>query len=139
MTANVMRRARFLVIEALYESETSDHEAEDSFNRRVREVTDEDPELAADGLRALPQPQPIKRPVHGQAHCVLRPSSQAPSAVGRVGAPLATYRSEQAPNPIHQALLNKTRHDRYWLRRSDLAQNAAQLSSVVVCCRSYKP
>ena len=49
MTANVMRRARFLVIEALYESETSDHEAEDAFNRHVREVADEDPELAADG------------------------------------------------------------------------------------------
>lgn len=49
MTANVMRRARFLVIEALYESETSDHAAEDAFNRRVRDVADEDPELAADG------------------------------------------------------------------------------------------
>ena len=49
MTANVMRRARFLVIEALYESETSDHEAEEAFNRRVREMAEEDPELAAEG------------------------------------------------------------------------------------------
>ena len=44
-----MRRARFLVVEALYESETSDHPAEVAFNRRVRDVAEEDPEVAADG------------------------------------------------------------------------------------------
>lgn len=49
MTDSVMRRARFLVIEALYESETSDHPAEEAFNRRVRDIRDEDPEVAADG------------------------------------------------------------------------------------------
>jgi transcription antitermination protein NusB len=49
MTDSVMRRARFLVIEALYESETSDHPAEEAFNRRVRDIAEEDAELAADG------------------------------------------------------------------------------------------
>ncbi len=44
-----MRRARFLVIEALYESETSDHPAEDAFNRRVRDVAAEDPDVAEPG------------------------------------------------------------------------------------------
>jgi N utilization substance protein B len=44
-----MRRARFLVIEALYESETSDHPAEDAFNRRVADVAIEDPEVAGPG------------------------------------------------------------------------------------------
>jgi len=46
---SVMRRARFLVIEALYESETSDHIAEEAFNRRVQDIATDDPELAADG------------------------------------------------------------------------------------------
>jgi N utilization substance protein B len=49
MTDSVLRRARFLVIEALYESETSDHLAETAFNRRIRDVAEEDPEVAADG------------------------------------------------------------------------------------------
>lgn len=49
MTDNVMRRARFLVLEALYESETSDHSPEEAFNRRVADVADEDPEVAAPG------------------------------------------------------------------------------------------
>jgi N utilization substance protein B len=44
-----MRRARFLVIEALYESETSDHDAEEAFNRRVSDIHDDDPEVAAVG------------------------------------------------------------------------------------------
>ena len=44
-----MRRARFLVIEALYESETSDHPAEEAFNRRVKDVAAEDPEVAGPG------------------------------------------------------------------------------------------
>jgi transcription antitermination protein NusB len=44
-----MRRARYLVIEALYESETSNHSAEDAFNRRITEIAAEDAELAASG------------------------------------------------------------------------------------------
>jgi transcription antitermination protein NusB len=44
-----MRRARYLVLEALYESETSDHEAETAYNRRVQEVASEDSELAEPG------------------------------------------------------------------------------------------
>lgn len=44
-----MRRARFLVIEALYESEASDHDAETAFNRRIADVADEDPEVAQPG------------------------------------------------------------------------------------------
>jgi len=46
MTDSVMRRARFLVIEALYESETSDHAAVDAYDRRLREIASEDKELA---------------------------------------------------------------------------------------------
>lgn len=49
MTDSVLRRARFLVLEALYESETSAHDAEATFNRRVAEVADEDPEVAEPG------------------------------------------------------------------------------------------
>lgn len=49
MTDNVMRRARYLVLEALYEADTSDHDAEAAYNRRVKEVAEEDPEVAAPG------------------------------------------------------------------------------------------
>jgi transcription antitermination factor NusB/acyl carrier protein len=49
MTDSVMRRARFLVIEALYESETSGHSAEDAYNRRIEDVAEEDPTVAAAG------------------------------------------------------------------------------------------
>lgn len=44
-----MRRARFLVIEALYESEASEHSAEAAYNRRIQEISEEDAELAAEG------------------------------------------------------------------------------------------
>jgi transcription antitermination protein NusB len=44
-----MRRVRFLVVEALYESETSDHDAETAFNRRLEEISAEDPDVAAPG------------------------------------------------------------------------------------------
>lgn len=49
MTDSVLRRARITVLEALYESETSDHDAETVYNRRIRDIADEDPELAAPG------------------------------------------------------------------------------------------
>ena len=49
MTDSVMRRARYLVLEALYESETSDHDAETAYNRRLREIEEEDPDLAEPG------------------------------------------------------------------------------------------
>lgn len=44
-----MRRVRFLIIEALYESEASDHDAEAAFNRRLEETSVEDLEVAAPG------------------------------------------------------------------------------------------
>lgn len=58
MTDSVMRRARFLVIEALYESENSDHLATVAYERRLREVSAEDEQLARgrsgrQGLKAL--------------------------------------------------------------------------------------
>ena len=46
MIDSVMRRARFLVIEALYESETSDHAAREAYERRLRDIASEDKELA---------------------------------------------------------------------------------------------
>jgi N utilization substance protein B len=49
VTDSVLRRARFLVLEALYESETSRHDPEEAYNRRIRDVADEDPEVAEPG------------------------------------------------------------------------------------------
>jgi len=49
VTDSVLRRARITVLEALYESETSDHDAETVYNRRIRDIAEEDPELAAPG------------------------------------------------------------------------------------------
>ena len=49
MTDTTWRRARFLVIEALYESETSSHDPEIAYNRRIEDVADEDPEIATPG------------------------------------------------------------------------------------------
>lgn len=49
MSDSVMRRARFLVVEALYESETSNHDPETIYNRRVVDETEEDPAIAAPG------------------------------------------------------------------------------------------
>lgn len=46
MTDSVLRRARFLALEALYESETSDHDPEQVYERRLREVAEEDAEVA---------------------------------------------------------------------------------------------
>lgn len=44
--AHVKRRVRFLVLEALYEAETSNHEPMDIFERRLADVRDEDPSVA---------------------------------------------------------------------------------------------
>ena len=49
MTDSTWRRARFLVVEALYEAETSSHDPEAVYNRRVEEVAEEDAELAGPG------------------------------------------------------------------------------------------
>jgi N utilization substance protein B len=46
---SALRRARFLALEALYEAETSDHEAEAAYNRRLADVAVEDPEVGAPG------------------------------------------------------------------------------------------
>jgi transcription antitermination protein NusB len=56
--AHVKRRVRYLVLEALYESETSDHEAEAAFRRRLVDVAEEDAEVGGEasaqfGLRLL--------------------------------------------------------------------------------------
>lgn len=45
MSDHVLRRARCLVIEALYEAETSGHAAEGAYDRRLEEVADEDREV----------------------------------------------------------------------------------------------
>jgi len=49
VTDSVLRRARFLVLEALYESETSSHDPEETYNRRIQDEAGEDPEVAAPG------------------------------------------------------------------------------------------
>ena len=50
---HVLRRARCLVLEALYEAETSGHDAEAAYDRRLSEVAGEDAEVAADGSAAF--------------------------------------------------------------------------------------
>jgi N utilization substance protein B len=47
--AKPLQRARYLVLEALYEAETSDHDPEEAYERRLHDVADEDPEVAASG------------------------------------------------------------------------------------------
>ena len=49
MTDSVMRRARFLVLESLYEADSSNHAPEVVYQRRIEEARDEDGELAAAG------------------------------------------------------------------------------------------
>lgn len=49
MTAGVLRRARCIVLEALYEWETVGHDPEAAYNRRVVDVTDDDPEVGQPG------------------------------------------------------------------------------------------
>lgn len=49
MTDSVLRRARIIALEALYESETSDHDPEQVYERRLREVAEEDVEVAGPG------------------------------------------------------------------------------------------
>ncbi|MXY72992.1 MAG: transcription antitermination factor NusB [Dehalococcoidia bacterium] len=45
VTDHVLRRARCLVIEALYEAETSGHDAEAAYDRRLQDVAGEDREV----------------------------------------------------------------------------------------------
>jgi N utilization substance protein B len=49
MTENVMRRVRYLVVEALYEADSSGHEAESVFKRRLAEASAEEPDLLKPG------------------------------------------------------------------------------------------
>ncbi|MFN0148146.1 MAG: transcription antitermination factor NusB [Dehalococcoidia bacterium] len=49
MSDNVMRRARYLVIESLYEADTSKHAAEDVYNRRIGDAAEAEPDLAGPG------------------------------------------------------------------------------------------
>ena len=53
MSISVQRRARFLVLEALYESENSSHGAEAAYDRRLREVAEDDPGVVAAGPAEL--------------------------------------------------------------------------------------
>lgn len=50
---NVLRRVRYVVLESLYEAETSTHDAETAFERRLRELSDEDAELEEHGHRSF--------------------------------------------------------------------------------------
>jgi N utilization substance protein B len=49
MTESAMRRARYLVIETLYEADTSGHAPLDVYERRVAEASADDPELLLPG------------------------------------------------------------------------------------------
>lgn len=51
--AHVKRRVRYLVLEALYEAETSDHEPIDAFERRLIDVQAEDPAVAGEAPAAF--------------------------------------------------------------------------------------
>jgi transcription antitermination protein NusB len=50
---NILRRLRYVVLESLYEAETSTHDAETALLRRIRELSDEDPELDEHGNRSF--------------------------------------------------------------------------------------
>lgn len=49
MTDSAMRRARFLVLESLYEAENSDHNPEEVFARQMERVAEEDAEVTGPG------------------------------------------------------------------------------------------
>ena len=51
MSDNVLRRARIAVLEALYESETSNHDPEAVYERQMERLETVDPEVAAAGPR----------------------------------------------------------------------------------------
>jgi N utilization substance protein B len=53
MTDSVMRRVRFLVVEALYEADNTEHDAEAVYERRLRDAAEEDPGLLASGPSGL--------------------------------------------------------------------------------------
>ena len=53
MTGSVLRRARCTVLEALYEAETSSHDAEDAYERRIAAAEEEDAELASPGPKGF--------------------------------------------------------------------------------------
>ena len=53
MSDSVLRRARCTVLEALYESETSSHDAEQAYERRIADAAEEDEELAAPGPKGF--------------------------------------------------------------------------------------
>lgn len=48
-TDSVLRRVRCLALEALYEADTAGHNAEEAYNRRLREVVEADPDVGAPG------------------------------------------------------------------------------------------
>ncbi len=49
----MLRRARIAVLESLYESESSNHDPEDVYERQMERAETEDPELAAEGPRGF--------------------------------------------------------------------------------------
>ncbi|MFN0096489.1 MAG: transcription antitermination factor NusB [Dehalococcoidia bacterium] len=49
MTENVMRRVRYLVVEALYEADASGHEVEAVLKRRLSEMSEEEPDILKPG------------------------------------------------------------------------------------------
>jgi transcription antitermination protein NusB len=53
VTESPFRLVRQATIEALYEIETSDHEAEEAYERRVAEMAEEDPRIAEPGPKGL--------------------------------------------------------------------------------------
>lgn len=44
-----MRRVRYLVVESLYEADTSEHPAEDVYRRRIGEALESEPDVAGPG------------------------------------------------------------------------------------------
>lgn len=49
MSESVMRRVRYLVIEALYEGDSTEHDAVAAYDRRLRECAVEEPDLLSPG------------------------------------------------------------------------------------------
>ncbi len=53
MKENVLRRVRHVVLESLYEGETSTHDPEVTFQRRIRELSEEDEEVGEHGPKSF--------------------------------------------------------------------------------------
>jgi N utilization substance protein B len=108
---SVLRRVRCLALEALYEADTAGHDAERAYERRLREVAEEDPEVA--------RPGPA-----GYGRGMVRGVTRMRETIDRYIAAAATHRPLDAMPVIDRNILRLA----IW---ELLADNAAPVGAVV--------